>query len=69
MKYHVDLDGTICIVDATCKNTVERYLDLLEQTFVIFRLRSFSTNPRKEIAKGATDILSKLKAGAVKAKV
>ena len=31
--------------------TVERYLDLLEQTFVIFRLRSFSTNPRKEIAK------------------
>jgi hypothetical protein len=32
--------------------TVERYLDLLEQTFVIFRLPSFSTNPRKEIAKG-----------------
>ncbi len=31
--------------------TVDRYLDLLEQTFVIFRLRSFSTNPRKEIAK------------------
>jgi len=31
--------------------TVERYLDLLEQTFVIFRLPSFSTNPRKEIAK------------------
>jgi predicted AAA+ superfamily ATPase len=31
--------------------TVERHLDLLEQTFVIFRLRSFSTNPRKEIAK------------------
>lgn len=31
--------------------TVERYLELLEQTFVIFRLRSFSTNPRKEIAK------------------
>ena len=32
--------------------TVERYLELLEQTFVIFRLPSFSTNPRKEIAKG-----------------
>lgn len=32
--------------------TVERYQDLLEQTFVIFRLPSFSTNPRKEIAKG-----------------
>lgn len=31
--------------------TVDRYLDLLEQTFVIFRLRSFSTNPRKELAK------------------
>jgi predicted AAA+ superfamily ATPase len=29
---------------------VERYPDLLEQTFVIFRLPSFSTNPRKEIA-------------------
>jgi len=31
--------------------TVERYLQLLEQTYVIFRLPSFSTNPRKEIAK------------------
>jgi len=30
---------------------VDRYLHLLEQTFVIFRLPSFSTNPRKEIAK------------------
>jgi len=34
------------------RQTVERYLDLLEETFVIFRLSSFSTNPRKEIAKG-----------------
>lgn len=33
------------------RKTVERYLDLLEQTFVIFKLSSFSTNPRKEIAK------------------
>ncbi len=33
------------------RSTVERYLDLLEQTFVIFRLPAFSTNPRKEIAK------------------
>ena len=33
--------------------TVDRYLDLLEQTFVIFRLPSFSTNPRKEIAKSS----------------
>lgn len=31
--------------------TVEHYLDLLEQTFVIFRLGAFSTNLRKEIAK------------------
>lgn len=31
--------------------TVDRYLELLEQTFVIFRLPAFSTNPRKEIAK------------------
>jgi predicted AAA+ superfamily ATPase len=31
--------------------TVDRYLDLLEQTFVILRLPSFSTNPRKEISK------------------
>ncbi len=34
------------------RQTVEHYLDLLEQTFVIFRLPSFSTNPRKEISKG-----------------
>ena len=34
------------------RQTVERYLDLLEESFVIFRLNSFSTNPRKEIAKG-----------------
>ncbi|MFN0205328.1 MAG: ATP-binding protein [Planctomycetota bacterium] len=33
------------------RTTVDRYLDLLEQTFVIFRLPSFSSNPRKEIAK------------------
>jgi len=33
------------------RQTVERYLDLLEQTFVIFRLPAFSTNQRKEIAK------------------
>jgi uncharacterized protein len=31
--------------------TVERYLDLLEQCFVVFRLSSFSTHPRKEISK------------------
>jgi len=31
--------------------TVERYLDLLEQSHVIFRLPSYSTNPRREIAR------------------
>jgi hypothetical protein len=33
------------------RQTVERYLDLLEQTFIIFSLPAFSTNPRKEIIK------------------
>ena len=32
--------------------TVERYLDLLEQTFVLFRLPSLSRNARNEIKKG-----------------
>ena len=33
------------------RQTIERYLDLLESTFVIFRLPAFSTNLRKEIVK------------------
>ena len=33
------------------KNTVERYLDLLEKVFVVFRLNGFSRNLRKEITK------------------
>ena len=33
------------------RNTVERYLDLLEKAYVIFRLKAFSGNPRKEITK------------------
>jgi uncharacterized protein len=32
-------------------HTVKRYLDLLEKSFVIFRLHSFSRNLRKELAK------------------
>jgi predicted AAA+ superfamily ATPase len=32
-------------------NTVKKYIDLLEKSFVIFKLRAFSRNPRKEIAK------------------
>lgn len=31
---------------------MERYLDLLERSFVVFRLRALSRNSRKEIAKG-----------------
>ena len=33
-------------------HTVKRYIDLLEKSFVIFSLASYSSNPRKEIAKG-----------------
>jgi predicted AAA+ superfamily ATPase len=33
------------------KNTVEKYLDLLSKTFIIFRLGSFSRNLRKEVTK------------------
>jgi uncharacterized protein len=32
--------------------TIQRYIELLEKAFVIFRLRSFSRNLRKEITKG-----------------
>jgi predicted AAA+ superfamily ATPase len=33
------------------KNTVEKYLDLLSKTFIIFRLGAFSRNLRKEVTK------------------
>lgn len=33
------------------KNTIEKYLDLLEQTFVIINIRGFSRNLRKEVTK------------------
>jgi predicted AAA+ superfamily ATPase len=33
------------------RQTIERYLDLLEKVFVIFKLRGFSRNLRKEISK------------------
>lgn len=35
------------------KNTVERYLELLEKVFVVFKLSGFSRNLRKEISKNA----------------
>lgn len=33
------------------RQSVEKYMELLERTFIIFKLSSFSTNQRKEIAK------------------
>ena len=33
------------------KNTVGRYLDLLEQTFVLYSRRALSRNPRKEVSR------------------
>jgi len=33
------------------RNTIERYVDLLEKSFVIFRLGGFSRNLRKEVSK------------------
>ena len=33
------------------KNTIARYIDLLEQSFVLFTLRGFSRNLRKEVSK------------------
>jgi len=38
---------------AISRETVVRYLDLLEKVFVIFRVRGFSRNLRKEISKNA----------------
>lgn len=35
------------------RNTVERYLDLLQKVFVIFRLGGFSRNLRKEVSKAS----------------
>ncbi|KKT72551.1 MAG: hypothetical protein UW69_C0089G0009 [Microgenomates group bacterium GW2011_GWA2_44_7] len=36
----------------TSRATIEKYLDLLEKIYVVFRLPAFSSNPRKEITKG-----------------
>lgn len=38
-------------ITGTNVHTVKRYLELLEKSFVIFRLNSFSRNLRKELAK------------------
>jgi len=47
VKYHEV--GQIIGADPT---TVERYIDLLEQSFVVFRLPSLSRNARNELKKG-----------------
>lgn len=36
---------------AMSKNTIERYLDLLEKSFVVFKMTGFSRNLRNEIVK------------------
>lgn len=36
----------------TDQTTIQRYIDLLEKSFVVFRLRSFNRNLRNEIKKG-----------------
>lgn len=35
------------------RNTIEKYLDLLAKTFVIYKLPAFSKNPRKEVSKSS----------------
>jgi len=44
-----ELSGSLGIA----KQTVERYLDLLEKTFIIKKVRGFSRNLRKEITKSS----------------
>ena len=44
--------GELAAMVGVNKATVESYIDLLEKTFVVFRLPSFSRNARNEIRKG-----------------
>ena len=44
--------GELAAMIGVNKATVESYIDLLEKTFVVFRLPSFSRNARNEIRKG-----------------
>ncbi len=46
VSYH-ELAKTLCVK----AETIESYINLLEKAFVVFRLNSFSTNPRKEVSK------------------
>lgn len=54
LAYHIGSEvSTLELANAMSisRLTVERYLELLEQTFIIFRLPSFGKNQRKEIVK------------------
>lgn len=44
---HTELAGLLGVD----KNTVDRYIDLLEQSYIIFRLPPYARNKRKEISK------------------
>jgi uncharacterized protein len=44
---HNELAGQLSI----SKNTIEKYLDLLEKTFVLVNIRGFNRNLRKEVTK------------------
>ena len=50
VKSHSNHYDLVLAIDA---ETVERYLDLLEKVFVIFRVGGFSRNLRKEITRNA----------------
>jgi len=50
------------------KNTVERYLDLLEKVFVVHRMSAFSRNLRKEISKNSRFYFYEMKWQAQEAK-
>ena len=54
LAYQVSSEVSIHELANTLKvksETVENYIDLLEKSFVIFRLNSYSTNDRKEVTK------------------
>jgi predicted AAA+ superfamily ATPase len=47
----VSIDELASNLKGISRNTVETYLDLLEKVFVIYKVRGFSKNLRKEIVK------------------
>ena len=54
LAYQVSSEVSINELANTLKvksETVENYIDLLEKSFVVFRLKSYSTNERKEVTK------------------